>query len=77
MQESVNKLLNEGVIRTSGSPWRAQVFVVEEEENIHKRRLCLDYSHTINIYTELYIYPLPRIDNMVNNHTFFEDFPGM
>ena len=28
--------------------------------------MCVDYSQTINIYTELDAYPLPRIDDMVN-----------
>jgi len=28
--------------------------------------VCVDYSQTINIYTELNAYPLPRIDDMVN-----------
>lgn len=28
--------------------------------------MCVDYSQTINIYTGLDAYPLPRIDDMVN-----------
>ena len=28
--------------------------------------MCVDYSQSINIYTELDAYPLPRIDDVVN-----------
>ena len=66
IQDNVDKLLSEEVIRPSSSPWRAQVVVVKDELNRHKKRLCVDYSQTINIYTELDAYPLPRIDEMVN-----------
>ncbi|XP_066979054.1 uncharacterized protein [Macrobrachium rosenbergii] len=33
----------------------------------HKKRLCIDYSQTINQYTELDAYPLPRIEDMVHS----------
>ena len=39
--------------------------IVKDEFNWHKKRMCVDYSQTINIYTELDAYPLPRIDDMV------------
>ena len=29
--------------------------------------MCVDYSQTINQFTELDAYPLPRIDEMINN----------
>ena len=35
--------------------------------NRHKKRLCIDYSQTINQYTDLDAYPLPRINDMVND----------
>jgi hypothetical protein len=38
---------------------------VVKEDN-RKRRLCIDYSQTINLYTELDAYPLPRIEDMIN-----------
>jgi len=44
IQENIDKLLNDGVIRPKSSPYRAQVLVVEGEENRSKRRLCIDYS---------------------------------
>jgi len=66
IEDSIEKLLADGTIRPSSSPWRAQVLVIKDETDRHKKRLCVDYSQTINIYTELDAYPLPRIDDMVN-----------
>jgi len=28
--------------------------------------MCIDYSQTINLFTELDAYPLPRIDDIIN-----------
>ena len=47
------------------SSWRAQVVIVKDDEN-KKKRMCVDYSQTINLYTELDAYPLPRIDDLFN-----------
>ena len=59
----VKRLLSDGVIEPSNSPWWSQI-VVDKPEN-HKKRLCIDYSRTINRYTQLDAYPLPRIHDMV------------
>ena len=77
IQENIDKLLEEDIIRPSNSPWRAQVVIVKDEFNRHKKRMCVDYYQTINIYTELDAYPLPRIDDMVNElakYTVFSTF---
>ena len=42
----VIKLLKDGVIEPSHSPWQAQVLVSPEER--HKPQMVLDYSQTIN-----------------------------
>ena len=60
----VGRLLKEGIIEPSNSPWRAQVVVVKCDNR--KPRLAIDYSETINKYTLLDSYPLPRIDETVN-----------
>ena len=60
----VQRLLGEGVIEPSTSPWRAQVVVTRNEN--HKKRMVIDYSQTINRFTLLDAYPLPRIDDTVN-----------
>ena len=67
IEEEINCLFSEGIIETSASPWRAQIVVVKHFSDRHKKRMCIDYSQTINLYTELDAYPLPRIDKMVNN----------
>ena len=57
-------MLSEGIIEPSNSPWRAQVVVVKD--CARKPRLAIDYSETINKFTLLGGYPLPRIDDTVN-----------
>ena len=76
IQKTVDEWLKEGIIQPSSSPWRAQVVVVENELNCHKKRLCVDYSQTINIYiyTQLDAYPLPRIDDMINELSKYKVF---
>ena len=61
----------EGIIEASTSPWRAQIVVVKSTE---KQRLCVDYSQTVNLYTELDAYPLPRIDDMINKLAQYKYF---
>ena len=60
----VERLLKEGIIESSKSPWRAQVVVTKDEN--HKKRMAIDYSQTITKFTLLDAFPLPRIDELVN-----------
>ncbi|XP_068235600.1 uncharacterized protein [Palaemon carinicauda] len=62
------------IIEPSISPWRAQVVVVKDPLDRHKKRLCIDYSQTINQYTELDAYPLPRIEDMVHDLAKYKVF---
>ena len=64
IDEEVKRLLKEGIIEPSLSPWRAQVVVTKDEN--HRKRLAIDYSQTINRFTLLDAFPLPRINDMVN-----------
>ncbi|KAJ8887174.1 hypothetical protein PR048_013389 [Dryococelus australis] len=64
IDSEIQNLLKEGVIAKIVSPWRAQVMVVTSEN--HRSRMAVDYSQTINRYTELDAFPLPRIDDIVN-----------
>ena len=57
--------MSDSVIEFSTSLWRAQVVVVKSAVSSNEKRLCVDYSQTINQYTELDAYPLPRIDMLV------------
>ena len=61
----VERLLKEEIIEASNSPWRAQVVVTKDES--HKKRLAIDYSQTINRFTLLDAFPLPRINDLVND----------
>ena len=66
IHQEITQLLAENIIEPRTSPWWAQIVVVKDPFLRHKKRLCMDYSQTINQYTELDGYPLPRIDDMVN-----------
>lgn len=46
---------------STNSPWRAQVVITANENG--KKRLSIDYSQSINHFTDLDAYPLPRIDD--------------
>ena len=61
----VKRLFKEGLIEPSNSPWRAQPLVVTQEN--HKRRMVIDYSQTVNKYTLLDAYLLPRMRDVVQN----------
>lgn len=74
IKNELKVLLESGMIQRSDSPWRAQVLVAKDEFNRHRKRLCVDYSQTINLYTNLDAYPLPRIDEMVNNLSKYKFF---
>ena len=72
ISDEVKKLLQEGIIEESNSPWRAQALVTKSET--HKKRLVIDYSQTINLYTQLDAYPLPRIEDIVYKVSQFRVF---
>ncbi|KAI5752123.1 hypothetical protein M8J77_014045 [Diaphorina citri] len=56
-------MLEDGIIEPSNSPWRAQAFVVRDGKR--KPRMVIDYSQTINKFTLLDAYPLPRIEDII------------
>ena len=53
-----------GTVRPSHSPWRAQCVIVRNNGQIE--RLAIDYSQTINLYTEKDGFPIPLIEEIVN-----------
>ena len=63
--QEIDRLRSEGIIKPSISLWRAQIVVVKDTEN-NKHRMCIDYSQTVNLFTELDTYPLPKIEFLVN-----------
>ena len=56
----IERLLKEGIIE----PNKSQVVVTKD--NNHKKRLAIDYSQTVNRFTQLDAFPLPRINDLVN-----------
>ena len=60
----IQKLVSQGKIEESFSPWRAQVLVTDNDR--HKRRMVIDYSRTVNKYTFVDAYPLPKLDEVAN-----------
>ena len=63
IEAEVKKLLEAGIIEPSRSPWRAQVLVAHPPG--HKRRMCVDYSQTVNKFTQLDAYPQKGVDDLV------------
>lgn len=72
IDEEVKRLLEEGIVEASLSPWRAQVVVTKDEN--HRKRLAIDYSQTINRFTLLDAFPLPRISVMLNKMAQYRVF---
>jgi len=63
IEKEVQELLKAGVIEEASTPWRAQVLVARDVR--HKPTTVIDYSQTINRFTQLDAYPLPRIEDQV------------
>ena len=74
IKNQISSLLEEGLIQRSHSPRRAQGLIVKDELQRHKKRMCTDYSQTINLFTDLDAYPLPRIDDMINKLSQYKVF---
>ena len=64
MFKTVSKWKESGTVKPSNSPWRAQCVVVKSGNKIE--RLAVDYSQTINLFTERDAYPIPLIEDIVN-----------
>ena len=73
IESEVKKLFAEGIIRESKSPWRAQPLVVTNRDT-GKKRLCVDYSQTVNLFTILDAYPLPKIEGIINKLAKYKVF---
>ena len=72
ISKEIKQLLKDDIIEPAQSPWRAQVLVTSNEN--HKKRMVVDYSQTINRYTELDAYPSKRIDELVERLAQYEYF---
>lgn len=72
IQSEIDRLLSSGIIEPSTSPWRAQVLITTNDR--HKKRMVIDYSQTINRFTYLDAYPLPRLDAMIEKISQYRIF---
>lgn len=60
IHQETNRLLSEGIIEPSTSPWRAQVVISKDPLQRHKKCLCIDYSHKLLTCTQnLMLIPCP------------------
>lgn len=75
IETEIQNLLKENIIEPSNSPWRAQVLVTKNEN--HKSRMVVDYSLTINKFTSLDAYPLPKIEELVHKISQYEYFSSI
>ena len=74
IQDEFKRMLDAGIIEPNVSLWRAQVLVVPATERHPKRLVVDDDSRTVNRFTELDAYPLPRIDDMVRKISKYSVF---
>ena len=62
IKEHIDKMLKQGVIRPSFSPWASPVVLVKKKEGT--LRFCIDFRK-LNAVTVKDTYPLPRIDDIL------------
>lgn len=60
--DEVQKMVTNGIISPSNSPWAAPVVIVKKSDG--SPRFCIDYRR-LNSITEKDVYPLPRIDDVI------------
>ena len=59
-------------MRPSESLWRAQCVIVKNRGEV--QRLAIDYSQTVNLFTERDAFPIPLIEEIVNDLASFKFF---
>lgn len=63
VDEELDKLLKEGIVEPSNSPWASPIILVRKKDNSY--RFCVDYRK-LNKVTEKDAYPLPRITSTLD-----------
>jgi hypothetical protein len=63
LKKQLKKLLEQGFVRPSASPWGSPVLFMEKKYGT--KRMCIDYR-TLNSMTIKNKYPLPRIDDLLD-----------
>jgi hypothetical protein len=62
LKKQLKKLLEQGFVRPSASPWGSPVLFVEKKDGT--KRMSIDYR-TLNSMTIKNNYPLPRIEDLL------------
>ncbi|GFU98241.1 hypothetical protein TNCV_672551 [Trichonephila clavipes] len=63
IHEEVQKMLDEGIVQPSKSPWSSPVVLVRKKDG--SWRFCVDYRK-LNSVPKKDVYPLPRIDDTLD-----------
>ncbi|GFX27079.1 hypothetical protein TNCV_439851 [Trichonephila clavipes] len=63
IHEEVQKMLDEGIVQPSESPWSSPIVLVRKKDG--SWRFCVDYRK-LNSVTKKDVYPLPRIDDTLD-----------
>ncbi|CAF3829521.1 unnamed protein product, partial [Rotaria magnacalcarata] len=63
INQQVKEMLNNHIIRSSSSPWSSPVVIIKKKDG--SPRFCVDYRR-LNAITERDVYPLPRIDDIID-----------
>ena len=70
--DQITQLLDDDIVESSTSPWRAHVVVVKNDNQ--KNCMCIDYSQTVNKQTHLDAYPLPNIRDIIQQVSQYQWF---
>jgi len=63
INQQVKEMLANHVVRPSSSPWSSPVVIINKKDGTP--RFCVDYRK-LNLITECDVYPLPRIDDLID-----------
>ena len=63
MEELIQDMMAQGVIKQSSSPWASPVVLVEKRDGSH--RFCVNYRR-LNAVTKMDVFPLPRVDDTLD-----------
>ena len=63
MEEMVQKMLAQGVIQNSNSPWASPVNLIKKKDG--SQHFCVDYRQ-LNGLTKMDVFPLPRVDDTLD-----------
>ena len=63
IEEIVQKMMAQGVIQNSNSPWASPVVLIKKKDGNH--RFCVDYRQ-LNAITKMDTFPLSRVDDTLD-----------